>query len=232
MPIIGEGTWRYDFQRDWASLPRWWNFGETTPQGWPQNLRAGRGGGKRRRLRAVPRGASGAGVRCRRQVHLILGRGEVFRIRARPVDRPARQDLDRRCRPAHGHPARAGRQAVANTGHSRTLAARNVSTVSRSICRPARRSPRTAISSCRTATAIGGCIASARTATLKHSWGEHGTGPGQFVLVHFIARRPEGPALRVRPGQSPDPDCFPRRARRWPCGLDLTCRATSRSGRK
>jgi hypothetical protein len=22
--------------------------------------------------------------------------------------------------------------------------------------------------------------------TLKYSWGEHGTGPGQFVLVHFI----------------------------------------------
>ena len=28
MTAIGTGTYRYDFQRDWAKLPRWWNFGE------------------------------------------------------------------------------------------------------------------------------------------------------------------------------------------------------------
>ena len=24
--IIGTGSYRYRFQRDWAKLPRWWNF--------------------------------------------------------------------------------------------------------------------------------------------------------------------------------------------------------------
>ena len=36
MPIVGDGLWRYDFQRDWASLPRWWNFGETGHAGPPR----------------------------------------------------------------------------------------------------------------------------------------------------------------------------------------------------
>jgi len=27
MPVIGQGAYRYDFQRDWAKLPRWWNLG-------------------------------------------------------------------------------------------------------------------------------------------------------------------------------------------------------------
>lgn len=36
MPIIGEGSWRYDFQRDWARLPRWWNLGETGHKGPPR----------------------------------------------------------------------------------------------------------------------------------------------------------------------------------------------------
>ena len=26
--IIGTGAYRYRFQRDWAKLPRWWNFGD------------------------------------------------------------------------------------------------------------------------------------------------------------------------------------------------------------
>jgi outer membrane protein assembly factor BamB len=36
MSIIGEGSWRYDFQRDWAKLPRWWNLGETGHAGPPR----------------------------------------------------------------------------------------------------------------------------------------------------------------------------------------------------
>ncbi|MGE0222169.1 MAG: peptidyl-alpha-hydroxyglycine alpha-amidating lyase family protein [Acetobacteraceae bacterium] len=34
--IIGQGACRYDFQRDWARLPRWWNFGETGQAGPPR----------------------------------------------------------------------------------------------------------------------------------------------------------------------------------------------------
>jgi hypothetical protein len=36
MPIIGSGTYRYDFQREWAKPPRWWNFGEAGHPGPPQ----------------------------------------------------------------------------------------------------------------------------------------------------------------------------------------------------
>jgi hypothetical protein len=34
--IIGTGDYRYRFQRDWAKLPRWWNFGETDLPGPPR----------------------------------------------------------------------------------------------------------------------------------------------------------------------------------------------------
>ena len=33
--IIGTGSYRYRFQRDWAKLPRWWNFGEAIANGPP-----------------------------------------------------------------------------------------------------------------------------------------------------------------------------------------------------
>ena len=35
-PIIGTGTYKYRFQRDWAKLPRWWNFGEANLPGPPR----------------------------------------------------------------------------------------------------------------------------------------------------------------------------------------------------
>ena len=34
--IIGTGSYRYRFQRDWAKLPRWWNFGEANQPGPPR----------------------------------------------------------------------------------------------------------------------------------------------------------------------------------------------------
>lgn len=34
--VIGEGRHRYRFRRDWARLPRWWNFGENAPGRPPQ----------------------------------------------------------------------------------------------------------------------------------------------------------------------------------------------------
>lgn len=36
MPIIGTAPYRYDFERDWAKLPRWWNFGEAGHAGPPR----------------------------------------------------------------------------------------------------------------------------------------------------------------------------------------------------
>ena len=35
-PIIGKAPYRYRFQRDWARLPRWWNLGETGHRGPPR----------------------------------------------------------------------------------------------------------------------------------------------------------------------------------------------------
>src|SRR5262249_30699359 len=35
-PVIGTGDYRYRFQRDWAKLLRWWNFGETDLPGPPR----------------------------------------------------------------------------------------------------------------------------------------------------------------------------------------------------
>ncbi len=34
--VIGTGAYRYRFQRDWAKLPRWWNFGEAHLPGPPR----------------------------------------------------------------------------------------------------------------------------------------------------------------------------------------------------
>jgi streptogramin lyase len=33
---IGSGRYRYRFERDWAKLPRWWNFGESNQPGPPR----------------------------------------------------------------------------------------------------------------------------------------------------------------------------------------------------
>src|SRR5215469_1133564 len=33
---IGSGRYRYRFERDWAKLPRWWNFGEADQAGPPR----------------------------------------------------------------------------------------------------------------------------------------------------------------------------------------------------
>jgi streptogramin lyase len=34
--IIGSGAYRYRFERDWAKLPRWWNFGDASLPGPPR----------------------------------------------------------------------------------------------------------------------------------------------------------------------------------------------------
>ena len=36
MTFIGDGDYRYEFQRDWARLPRWWNLGESNLPGPPR----------------------------------------------------------------------------------------------------------------------------------------------------------------------------------------------------
>ena len=208
MSIIGEGSWRYDFQRDWANLPRWWNLGET-----------GHAGPPRTSVQGAVAANGDVYVLCRaahpvlvfdaeRQVRLILGRGQVFRIRAWAVDRPAWQNLDRRCRPAHRHPARAGRQVAADARHP------NASRAATFYGQPFNMPTGTAFTSDGDVFVSDG-YGNRRVhrfgpdGTLKNSWGEHGTGPGQFVLVHFIARRPAGPALRLRPRQSSHPIVFP-----------------------
>jgi hypothetical protein len=39
--VIGSGNWRYEFERDWARPPRWWNLGETGQPGAPRTCVSG-----------------------------------------------------------------------------------------------------------------------------------------------------------------------------------------------
>jgi DNA-binding beta-propeller fold protein YncE len=41
MTILGTGPHRYDFQRDWARLPRWWTFGDAGVKGPPRTSVSG-----------------------------------------------------------------------------------------------------------------------------------------------------------------------------------------------
>ena len=185
MSIIGEGTWRYDFQRDWASLPRWWNFGETTPQGWPQTCVQG----------AVA--ANGDVYVLCRAAHPVLvfaadgrfisswgeGRFSAF-VHGLSIDRHGKIWI-----------ADAGQHTV--TRHepdgrlSQTIGTQNVAAAT-FYGQPFNMPTGTAF------TSDGDIFVSdgygnrrvhrfSPDGALKNSWGEHGTGPGQFVLVHFIA---------------------------------------------
>jgi streptogramin lyase len=185
MPIIGSGTYRYDFQREWAKLPRWWNFGEAGLLGPPQTS---------------VKGATAANgdiyVLCR-AAHPVM----IFDPEGRFVTSWGEGQFSGF---VHGMTIDGdGRVWIADSGlHTvtqhepdgtllRTLGAQNAAAPT-FYGKPFNMPTGTAF------TADGDLFVSdgygnrrvhrfSSTGELKHSWGEPGTGPGQFALVHFIS---------------------------------------------
>jgi streptogramin lyase len=185
MPIIGSGTYRYDFQREWAKLPRWWNFGET-----------GRSGPPRTSVKGATAANGDIYVLCR-AAHPVM----VFDSEGRFVTSWGEGQFSGF---VHGMTIdRDGRVWIADSGlHTvtqhepdgtllRTLGARNAAAPT-FYGKPFNMPTGTAF------TADGDMFVSdgygnrrvhrfSPTGELKHSWGEPGAGPGQFALVHFIS---------------------------------------------
>ncbi|HUB46515.1 MAG TPA: peptidyl-alpha-hydroxyglycine alpha-amidating lyase family protein [Acetobacteraceae bacterium] len=184
MPTIGSGKYRYDFQRDWAKLPRGWNLGETGHPGPP---------------RTSVQGATAANgdiyVLCR-AAHPVL----VFDPEGRFITSWGEGQFSAF---VHGMTIdRAGQVWIADSGlHTvtchqpdgtllQTLGTRNGAAPT-FYGRPFNMPTGTAF------TADGDLFVSdgygnrrvhrfSPTGELKQSWGEPGSGPGQFALVHFI----------------------------------------------
>ncbi len=155
---IGSGDYRYRFRRNWAKPPRWWNFGETGQSGPPQTCVKG------------ATAANGDVYVLSRAAHPVM----VFDAEGASSRRGAKASFSSFVHGMTIDPA--GHVWIADSGlhtvtqHTadgtklRTLgspgAASPRSMASRSTCRPALPSHRTASCSCPTAMATAGCIAS------------------------------------------------------------------------
>jgi len=184
MPIIGSGTWRYDFQRDWARLPRGWNFGETGHPGPP---------------RTSVQGATAANgdvyVLCR-AAHPVL----VFDPEGRFITSWGEGQFSAF---VHGLTIdRAGRVWIADSGLHTVTRHEPDGTLLQTLGTPNGAAPTFYgkpfnMPTGTTFTSDGDVFVSdgygnrrvhrfSPTGELKHAWGEPGSGPGQFALVHFI----------------------------------------------
>ena len=225
-PIIGTGAYRYRFQREWARLPRWWNFGEAHLPGPP---------------RTSVKGAVAANgdvyVLCR-AAHPVL----VFDTEGRFITSWGEGQFSSF---VHGMTIdRAGRVWITDTGlhtvtehepdgtlaaHPRHAQCRSPTLYGKPFNMPTGVAfSRPAISSCPTATATAVSTASRPTGELKHSWGEPGTGPGQFALVHFITAD-AGDQLYVCDRENHRIQLFTPSGECWRCGPASPCRVISRS---
>lgn len=185
MPTIGQAPFRYDFQRDWARLPRWWNLGEADQPGPPRTSVQG----------AVA--ANGDVYVLCRGAHPVL----VFDAEGRFVTSWGEGEFSSF---VHGLSiAPDGRVWIADTGlhtvsrhepdGTRLLTLGTANSAAPTFYgRPFNMPTGTAF------TSDGGVYISdgygnrrvhrfSAAGECEHSWGEPGTGPGQFALVHFIA---------------------------------------------
>jgi len=184
MPIIGSGPYRYDFQRDWARLPRWWNLGETGHAGPPRTSVKG------------ATAANGDIYVLARAAHPVMvfdpegrfitswGEGQFSAfVHGMTIDRNDRvwiadsglhavtqHELDGTLLQTLGTPNSAaptfwGKPFNMPTGTAFTRDGDVFVSDGYGNRRVHRFSP---------------------DGALKHSWGEPGDGPGQFALVHFI----------------------------------------------
>ena len=182
--IIGTGSYRYRFQRDWAKLPRWWNFGEAHLPGPP---------------RTTVKGAVAANgdvyVLCR-AAHPVL----VFDADGNFVTSWGEGQFSSF---VHGLTIdAAGKVWVTDTGlHTvtqhepdgtllRTFGVRDMA-MPTLYGKPFNMPTGVAFTSNGEMFVSDGygnrrvhCYSA--DGELRHSWGEPGTGPGQFALVHFI----------------------------------------------
>jgi hypothetical protein len=182
--IIGTGTYRYRFQREWAKLPRWWNLGETNVPGPP---------------RTCVKGAVAANgdvyVLCR-AAHPVL----VFDSDGQFVSSWGEGEFTNF---AHGltiDPA--GKVWITDTSHHTVTQHEPDGTLLRTLGVRGMAMPTLYGNPFNMPTGVtfasnGDFFVSdgygnrrvhcfSGDGRLKHAWGEPGTGPGQFALVHFI----------------------------------------------
>jgi DNA-binding beta-propeller fold protein YncE len=189
MPIIGTAPYRYEFQRNWARLPRGWTFGETASTGWNRTCVSG-AVAPNGDVMVLCRGAHpvlvfdaegnfqtswGEGVFSHFVHGLSIDRSGDVWITDTGLHTVTRHAADGAVLQTMGH-----RHHPASTFHGRPF---NMPTG-------------TAF------TSDGDIYVSdgygnrrvhrfAPDGTLRQSWGEPGNGPGQFALVHFIAADPQ-----------------------------------------
>jgi uncharacterized protein (DUF924 family) len=182
--VIGTGRYRYRFRRDWAKLPRWWNFGETHQPGPP---------------RTSVKGAVAANgdvyVLCR-AAHPVL----VFDADGRFVTSWGEGEFSSF---VHGMTIDAGGKIwIADSGMHTVTQHEPDGTLLRTLGMRGAAQPTLYGKPFNMPTGIafasnGDVFVSdgygnrrvhcfTPDGELKHAWGEPGTGPGQFALVHFI----------------------------------------------
>jgi sugar lactone lactonase YvrE len=183
-PIIGTGAYRYRFQREWARLPRWWNFGDAQLPGPPRTSVKG----------AVA--ANGEVYVLCRAAHPVL----VFDTEGSFI---TSWGEGRFSSFVHGMTIdRAGRVWITDTGLHTVTEHEPDGTLLRTLGTSGECSPTLYGKPFNMPTGVafgsaGDIFVSdgygnrrvhrfAPTGELKHSWGEPGDGPGQFALVHFI----------------------------------------------
>lgn len=182
--IIGTGRHRYRFERDWAKLPRWWNFGDPKLPGPP---------------RTCVKGAAAANgdvyVLCRAD-HPVL----VFDAEGRFITSWGEGQFSNF---VHGVTIdAAGRVWITDTGLHTVTQHDPDGTRLKTVGVPHFASPTLYGNPFNMPTGVaftstGEMFVSdgygnrrvhrySAGGELQHSWGEPGTGPGQFALVHFI----------------------------------------------
>lgn len=183
--IIGTGSYRYRFERDWAKLPRWWNFGETNLPGPP---------------RTSVKGATAANgdvyVLCR-GAHPVL----VFEPDGHFITSWGEGEFSSF---VHGMTIdRAGKIWITDTGLHTVTQHEPDGTLLRTFGTRHFSSPTLYGNPFNMPTGVaftstGEMFVSdgygnrrvhrySAAGELQHSWGEPGEGPGQFALVHFIS---------------------------------------------
>jgi sugar lactone lactonase YvrE len=182
--IIGTGSYRYRFQRDWAKLPRWWSFGEAIENGPPGTSVKG----------AVA--ANGDVYVLCRGAHPVL----VFDAAGKFVTSWGEGRFSNFVHGLTIDPA--GKIWITDTGVHTVTQHEPDGTLLRTLGVRGAASPTLNGKPFNMPTGVafvstGDFFVSdgygnrrvhcySPDGALKHSWGEPGNGPGQFALVHFI----------------------------------------------